>query len=261
MVAQHSFLPYSKAHVVLRDTQHAIPAPHAPRQNHLLAALPEEEYERLLLDLEPVPLPLGWVVYEAGDWQKYLYFPTSGIVSRFYVTNKGASTELTVQGNESVIGIASILGGESEQSQTAVLSAGYAYRLRSDLLKNEFEHDRPLAYLLLRYSQALITQTAQVAVCNRHHSLEQQLCRWILSILDRLDSNELTMTHELIASMLGARRESVTEAIGSLRRAGLIRSSRIRIVVLDRSGLEARTCECYAVVKREHDRLLRVWDV
>ena len=182
---------------------------------------------------------------------------TAGIVSRFYVTENGASAGFAVTGSEGVIGVASFLGGESTPSQAVVLSAGYAYRLGADLLKNEFEHDGPLPHLLLRYTQALIAQTGQIAVCNRHHSLEQRLCRWILSCLDRLPSNELTMTQELIADMLGVRREGVTEAAGKLQKAGLIHYSRGRIAVLDRPQLEARVCECYAVVKREYDRLLR----
>ena len=196
MLEQHSFQPYPRTRFESRDRRHAVSAPHAPRQNHLLAALPREDYERLLPHLEPVPLPLGWTVYGAGDRQKYLYFLTAGIVSRFYVTENGASAEFAVTGSEGVIGVALFLGGESTPSQAVVLSAGYAYRLEADLLKNEFEHDGPLPHLLLRYTQALITQTAQTAVCNRHHSLEQQLCRWILSCLDRLPSNELTMTQE-----------------------------------------------------------------
>jgi CRP-like cAMP-binding protein len=215
------------------------------------------DYERLLPDLEPVRLPLGWTVHGAGDREKYLYFLTAGIVSRFYVTQNGASAEFAVTGSEGVIGVASFLGGEIAPSQAVVLSAGYAYRLQADLLKNEFEHGGPLPHLLLRYTQALIAQTGQIAVCNRLHSLKQQLCRWILSCLDRLPSNELTMTHEVIADMLGVRRGGVTEAAGYLHKAGLIHYSRGRIAVLDRSQLEAQACECYAVVKREYERLLR----
>ncbi len=240
-----------------RDRKRAVSAQHAPRQNHLLAALPLPDYERLLPDLEPVPLPLGCVVHGAGDTEKYLYFPTAGIVSRFCVTQNGASSECAVMGSEGVIGVASFLGGESTPCQALVLSAGYAYRLGADPLKNEFKHGGSLLHLLLRYTQALIAQTGQIAVCNRHHSLEQQLCRWILSMLDRLPSNELKMTHEMIAEMLGVRRESVTEAAGKLQKAGLLHYSRGRIAVLDRPLLEAQVCECYAVVKREYERLLR----
>ena len=256
MSGRDSFRPYPETRFASRDWKRAVSAPHTPRQNHLLAALPADDYERLLPDLEPVPLPLGWTVHGAGDREKYLYFLTAGIVSRFYVTESGASAELAVTGNEGVIGVASFLGGESTPSQAVVLSAGYAYRLGADLLKNEFEHDRPLAHLLLRYTLSLITQTGQIAVCNRHHSLEQQLCRWLLSSLDRLSSSELTMTQERIADMLGVRREGVTVAAGKLQRAGLIHCSRGHITVLDRPQLEAQACECYGVVKRDIDRLL-----
>jgi CRP-like cAMP-binding protein len=218
--------------------------------------IPLKDYERLLPDLDPVALPPGWTVHRAGSREEYLYFLTAGIVSRCYVTQNGASVESAVTGSEGVIGVASFLGGQSTPSQAVVLSAGYAYRLHADLLKQEFARGGPLPHLLLRYTQALITQIAQTAVCNRHHSVEQQLCRWILSILDRLPSNELTMTHELIANMLGVRREGVTEAAGRLQQAGLIHYSRGHIAVLDRTQLEAQACECYAVVKREYDRLL-----
>ena len=230
---------------------------HTPRQNHLLAALPSEDYERLLPRLVPVPLPVGWTVYGPGDREKYLYFPTEGIISHVYVTESGASAEFAVTGSEGVIGIASFLGGESTQSQSVVISAGYAYRLEPDRLKEEVDHDGPLMHLLLRYTQALIAQAGQTAVCNRHHSLEQQLCRWMLSCLDRLPSNELAMTHELIAHMLGVRREGVTDAAGRLQKAGLTHYSRGHIAILDRPRLEARVCECYAVIKREYDRLLQ----
>ncbi|MFA5914134.1 MAG: Crp/Fnr family transcriptional regulator [Burkholderiales bacterium] len=235
----------------------ALSARQAPGQNQLLAALPPEDYERLLPELEPAPLPLGWTVHRAGDRVKHLYFLTAGIVSRFCVMKNGESAEIGVTGSEGAIGVASFLGGESMPSQAAVLSVGYAYRLGVALVKNEFEHNGSLAHLLLRYTHALIAQTGQIAVCNRHHSLEQQLCRWILSNLDRLPSNELAMTQELIADMLGVRRESVTDAAGKLQKAGLIHYSRGHIAVLDRPRLEAHACECYAVVKREYDRLLR----
>ena len=256
MLGLHSFPPYPETRFASMDRKPAVSAGHAPRQNRLLAALPPEDYERLLPNLEPVPLPLGWTVHRAGDREQYLYFLTAGIVSRFYVTQNGASAEIAVTGSEGVIGVASFLGGESTPSQAVVLSAGYAYRLGADLVKNEFEHDGPLPHLLLRYTQALIAQTGQIAVCNRHHSLEQRLCRLILSSLDRLPSNEVTMTQELIADMLGVRREGVTEAAGKLQKAGLIHCSRGHIAVLDRPRLEAQVCECYAVVKREYDRLL-----
>jgi len=256
MLEQHSFRPYPETRFASRDRMYGMSAQHTPRQNQLLAALPLEDYERLLPDLEPVSLPLGWTIHGAGDREKYLYFLTAGIVSRFYVTENGASAEFAVTGSEGVIGVASFLGGESTPSQAVVLSAGFAYRLRADLLKNEFEHNGPLPQLLLRYTQALIAQAGQIAVCNRHHSLKQRLCRWILSCLDRLPSNELTMTHDLIATMLGVRREGVTEVAGKLQKAGLIHYSRGHITVLDRAALETRTCECYAVVKKEFDRLL-----
>jgi len=201
-------------------------------------------------------LPLGWAVYEAGDTQGYVYFPTTSIVSLLYVMEDGASAEIAVVGNEGVVGIALFMGGETTPSRAVVQSAGYAYRLRANVLKTEFGRGGNLQHLLLRYTQALITQMAQTAVCNRHHSVEQQLCRWLLLSLDRLPSNELTMTQELIANMLGVRREGVTEAAGKLQAEGLIQYSRGKITVLDRLHLEARVCECYAVVKREYDRLL-----
>ena len=256
MSGRVSFQTYPETRFASRDRTRGACAQHTPRQNRLLAALPLEDYERLLPDLAPVPLPLGWTVHRAGDREKYLYFLADGIVSRFYVTANGASTEFAVTGSEGVIGIASFLGGGTTPSQAVVLSAGYSYRLGVDLLTNEFECDGPLRQLLLRFVQALIAQTSQIAVCNRHHSLEQQLCRWILSRLDRLQSNELTVTQERIAEMLGVRRESVTETAGKLQEAGLIHYSRGHIAVLDRPRLEARACECYAVVKREYDRLL-----
>ena len=257
MSGRDLFQPYPEKRFASRDRKRALFAQHTPRQNQLLAALPPEDYARLLPALQPVPLPVGWTVHNAGDREKYLYFITAGIVSRFYVMEDGASAHFALTGSEGVIGVASFLSGESTPSQAVVLSAGHAYRLGAHLLKNEFEHDGLLPQLLLRYIQALIAQTGQVAVCNRHHSLEQQLCRWILSSLDRLPSNELTMTQDLIAEMLGVRRESVTDAAGKLQKAGLIRYSRGHIVVLDRPRLEAQVCECYAVVKREYDRLLR----
>src|SRR5512132_406409 len=228
----------------------------SPLENRLLAALPAADYERLLPHLELAPLPLGWAVYESGDAQGYVYFPTDSIVSMLYVMEDGSSAEIAVVGNEGVVGIALFMGGETTPSRAVVQSAGYAYRLRASVLKTEFGHAGELQHLLLRYTQALITQMAQTAVCNRHHAVEQQLCRWLLLSLDRLASSELTMTQELIANMLGVRREGVTEAAGKLQRAGLIRYSRGRIEVLDRPGLEKAVCECYSVVKTEFDRLL-----
>jgi len=228
---------------------------HSPRQNHLLAGLPAEDYERLLPDLELVPLPLGWAVYESGGAQGYLYFPTTSIVSLLYVMENGASAEIAVTGNEGLVGISLFMGGESTPSRAVVQSAGYGYRLKASILKREFALGGQLQHLALRFTQALITQMAQTAVCNRHHSVEQQLCRWLLLSLDRLPSNELTMTQELIANMLGVRREGVTEAAGHLQAAGLIHYNRGHITVLDRPNLEKRVCECYAVVKKEMDRL------
>ncbi len=227
-----------------------------PGQNQILAALPAEDYARLQPHLELVPLPLGWAVYESGSEQRYEYFPTTSIVSMLYVMKDGASAEIAVVGREGVVGFALFLGGETTSGRAVVQSAGFAYRLKRDLLQAEFERGGPLQHLLLRYTQALITQMSQTAVCNRHHSVDQQLCRWLLLSLDRLPSSELTMTQELIANMLGVRREGVTAAAGKLQAAGLILYSRGKITVLDRTKLEAQVCECYAVVKREYDRLL-----
>jgi len=228
----------------------------SPRQNHLLAAMADADYERLLPHLELVPLLLGWPLYESGSPQGHVYFPTASIVSLLYVMEDGSSAEIAVVGNEGVVGIALFMGGETTPSRAVVQSAGYGYRLRASVLQTEFGQGGDLQHLLLRYTQALITQMAQTAVCNRHHAVEQQLCRWLLLSLDRLPSNELTMTQELIANMLGVRREGVTEAAGKLQAAGLIHYSRGKITVLDRPKLEARVCECYAVVKREYGRLL-----
>ncbi|WP_029134938.1 Crp/Fnr family transcriptional regulator [Sedimenticola selenatireducens] len=230
--------------------------PHAPSQNHLLAALPKEDIGRLLPHLELVPMPLGDVLYESGVELRHVYFPTTSIVSLLYVMLDGASAEIAVVGNEGVIGVALFMGGETMPNRAVVQSAGHAYRLKGQLLKQEFNRSGDLQHLLLRYTQALLTQMAQTAVCNRHHSLDQQLCRWLLLSLDRLSSNELVMTQELIANMLGVRRESVTEAAGNLQKAGLIKYQRGHITALDRAGLEARACECYGVVKKEFDRLL-----
>jgi CRP-like cAMP-binding protein len=233
-----------------------MPAFHDPRHNQLLAALPEADYERLHAHLEFVKLPLGLVVFESGSKLRHLFFPASGIVSLLYAMENGASTEIAVIGNEGVVGIALFMGGESTPSRAVVQSAGHGYRLRATVLKSEFERGGPLQQLLLRYTQALIAQMTQTAVCNRHHALDQQLCRWLLLSLDRLPTNELAMTQELIANMLGVRREGVTEAAGKLQEAGLIRYRRGHITVLDRPKLEKRVCECYAVVKKEMDRLL-----
>jgi CRP-like cAMP-binding protein len=229
---------------------------HNPRQNHLLAALPEAEYGRLLPHLDLIELPLGEAIYESGDKLQYAYFPTDCIISLLYVMASGESAEIAVVGNEGVLGIALFMGGDTMPNRAVVQSAGLGYRLRSTLIQQEFGRNGPLLHLLLRYTQALITQMAQTAVCNRHHNVDQQLCRWLLLSLDRLPGNQLTMTQELIANMLGVRREGVTEAAGKLHRAGLIDYSRGHIIVLDRPGLEARVCECYQVVKTEFDRLL-----
>lgn len=231
-------------------------SPHTPLQNHLLAALPRADYQQLLPSLELIPLPLGWAVYESGHDQGYVYFPTTSIVSLLYVMEDGSSAEIAIVGNDGLVGIALFMGGETTPSRAVVQSAGYGYRLKAATMKKEFERGGELQHLLLRYTQSLITQMAQTAVCNRHHSVEQQLCRWLLLSLDRLTSSELKMTQELIANMLGVRREGVTEAAGKLQKDKLINYSRGHITVLDRPGLEKRVCECYAVVKKEMDRLL-----
>jgi CRP-like cAMP-binding protein len=230
--------------------------PHSPHQNHLLDALPSLDYERLASHLELIPMRLGDVLYEPGVKLRYVYFPTTSIVSLLYVMEDGASAEIAIVGNEGILGISLFMGGDTTPSRAVVQSAGHGFRLKADLLKSEFGRFGPAMHMLLRYTQALITQMAQTAVCNRHHSVDQQLCRWLLLSLDRLASNELSMTQELIANMLGVRREGVTEAAGKLQEAGLIRYTRGRISVLDRPALEARSCECYQVVKTEFDRLL-----
>jgi CRP-like cAMP-binding protein len=227
-----------------------------PHQNHLLDALPSDSYDRIAAHAELVPLGLGEVLYESGGKLRHVYFPTTAIVSLLYVMEDGASAEIAIVGNEGILGISLFMGGDSTPSRAVVQSAGHAFRLKADLLKTEFTRFGPTMELLLRYTQALITQMAQTAVCNRHHSVDQQLCRWLLLSLDRLPSNELSMTQELIANMLGVRREGVTEAAGKLQDAGLISYRRGKITVLDRAGIEARSCECYRVVKREFDRLL-----
>jgi CRP-like cAMP-binding protein len=227
-----------------------------PLQNHLLAALPAEIQQRLFSHLELMSLPLGKVLYESGDKLRHVYFPTDSIVSLLYVMENGASAEISVVGNEGIIGVALFMGGESTPSRAIVQSGGHAYRLLGQRLKDEFNRHSELQLLLLRYTQSLLTQMAQTAVCNRHHSVDQQLCRWLLLSLDRLSGNQLNMTQELIANMLGVRREGVTDAAGKLQKQGIIEYSRGHITVLDRPKLEELSCECYAVVKKETDRLL-----
>ncbi|HTA66263.1 MAG TPA: Crp/Fnr family transcriptional regulator [Xanthomonadaceae bacterium] len=227
-----------------------------PNQNHLLAALPTAEFERLAARLEHFPLALGQTLYEPGGQMRHAYFPTSAIVSLHYVLESGASAEAAGVGNEGVVGVSLFMGGGSTSSSAVVQIAGDAYRLEARLLKEEFDRSGLMQRLLLRYTQALITQMSQAVACNRHHSLEQQLCRWLLLTADRAPSRELVVTQELVARMLGVRREGITEAAGKLQQAGFIRYRRGHIAVLDRSGLEARTCECYAVVRKELGRLL-----
>ena len=231
--------------------------PHTPYQNHLLAALPPDGRERIYPYLELIPMPLGHVLYESGDVLRHVYFPIASIVSLLYVMADGASAEISVVGNDGLIGVALFMGGETTPSRAVVQCEGFAYRLIAQRLKDEFHRSGEMQFLLLRYTQALLTQMAQTAACNRHHSVDQQLCRRLLLSLDRLPGNELVMTQELIASMLGVRREGVTEAAGRLQKLGIIRYSRGRITVLDRPRLEQLCCECYAVVKRETDRLLQ----
>ena len=233
-----------------------MPSASDPLENHLLAALPEAEWARWSSQLEVVNMPLGAVLYEPGSRLAHVYFPTTSIVSLLYVMEDGASAEIAVVGNEGIVGISLFMGGESTPSRALVQSAGQGYRLKAEVMLQEFNRAGPVLHLLLRYTQALITQMAQTAVCNRHHSLDQQLCRWLLLSLDRLHTQELIMTQELIANMLGVRREGVTEAAGRLQRDGLIQYRRGHITVVDRVKLEQRTCECYAVVKKEYDRLL-----
>ncbi|MDO8313287.1 MAG: Crp/Fnr family transcriptional regulator [Sideroxyarcus sp.] len=227
-----------------------------PKQNHLLAALPAPDYARLLPDLEFIQMPLGWALCESGGHMNYVYFPTTSLVSLLYVMEDGSTGEIAVTGNEGLVGISLFMGGESATSRAVVSSAGSGYRLKANILKKEFALGGQLQLLSLRFTQALIAQMSQTAVCNRHHALDQQLCRWLLLSLDRLPSNELVMTQELIANMLGVRREGVTEAAGNLQRDGLIIYRRGHITVTDRAKLEQRVCECYAVVKQEYDRIL-----
>jgi CRP-like cAMP-binding protein len=227
-----------------------------PKTNQLLAALPNAEWQRIAPLLELVQMPLGQVLYESGNTLSHVYFPTTSIVSLLYVMQSGASAEIAMVGNEGIVGISLFMGGESTPSRAVIQSAGLGFRLKAQEMKDEFNRAGPLLYLLLRYTQALITQMSQTAVCNRHHSLHQQLCRWLLLSLDRLRGNELVMTQELIANMLGVRREGVTEAALKLQKGGMIRYARGRITVLDRAALETNTCECYSVVRKEYDRLL-----
>ena len=229
---------------------------HSPLANRLLAALPAKEWVRWVQQLEVIDMPLGQVLYESGITLRHVYFPVTAIVSLLYVLEDGASAEIAVVGNEGIVGIALFMGGGSTPSRAVVQSAGIGYRLRANTMKDEFNSSGPVMHLMLRYTQALITQMSQTAVCNRHHSMDQQLCRWLLLSLDRLQGDNLHMTQELIANMLGVRREGVTEAAQKLQGAGLIRYRRGHITVIDRAGLERRTCECYAVVKKEYDRLL-----
>ena len=232
------------------------PIPTNERQNHLLAVLPEAERMRLFPYMDVVTMPLGKSLYESGDRLDHVYFPTTAIVSLLYIMEDGASAEIAVVGNEGIVGVALFMGGETMPNRAVVQSAGHAYRLPGLFIKQEFNRGGALQHLLLRYTLAMLTQMAQTAVCNRHHSVDQQLCRWLLLSLDRLPANELSMTQELIANMLGVRREGVTEAAGKLQSAGLIKYSRGRIIVLNRPGLEARVCECYEVVRQEFRRLL-----
>jgi CRP-like cAMP-binding protein len=233
-----------------------LPAPYTPRQNRLLAALPQADYERLLPYLEQHPLPRGSTVCGAGDHEKHMYFLTAGIVSRFYAMENGATTEFAVTGREGVVSVAPFLGGDGMPSHAVMQSAGYAYRLGCERLKHEFRNHGALSRLLLRYTMALMVQTGQSAACNQHHTLEQRLCRLLLSYLDRLSSDALAITHERIADALGVRRESVTDAAGKLQRFGLILCTRGRIAMIDRPGVEARACECHTVVKQAYERLL-----
>jgi CRP-like cAMP-binding protein len=241
----------------LRDSAAKMQSAPDPRENHLLAALPAVDYDRLAAFLERVPLPLGEMLYEPGGRMQHAYFPSTAIISLHYIMESGASSEIAGVGNEGMLGVSLFMGGNTTPSSAVVQTAGHAYRLAAPRLIEEFNRSGPMMRLLLRYSQALITQMAQTGACNRHHSVAQQLCRWLLLTLDRLPSNDLVMTQELIASMLGVRRESVTEAAGFLKQSGVISYRRGHISVLSRAGLQAHVCECYGVVKAEYDRLLR----
>jgi CRP-like cAMP-binding protein len=229
---------------------------HNPNRNHLLAALPAAEFERLAAHLEPMPMPLGQMLYEPGGQLQHAYFPVSAIVSLHYVMESGASASVAGVGNEGMVGVSLYMGGDTTPSSAVVQTAGDAYRLERRLLKQEFERSGPTQRLLLRYTQALMTQMSQTAVCNRHHSVEQQLCRWLLVTLDRLPSDKIVMTQEMVAGMLGVRRESITEATGRLQEAGVVHGRRGHLTVIERAGLETRVCECYGVVKSEFGRLL-----
>jgi CRP-like cAMP-binding protein len=231
-------------------------SPHNPKRNHLLAALPAAELERLAAYLEPLPMPLGEMLYEPGGQLQHAYFPVSAIVSLHYVTESGASASVAGVGNEGMLGVPLFMGGNTTPSSAVVQTAGHAYRLERRRLKEEFDRGGPLQALLLRYAQALMTEMLQTAVCNRHHSVEQQLCRWLLMTLDRISSGGIVVTQELVAAMLGVRRVGITESAGRLQDAGVIRNRRGHIAVLERAGLETRVCECYAVVKNEFSRLL-----
>ena len=250
--------PKPRAVAVKRPThpKAALAVTHEIKLNGLLAALPDAEIKRWLPHLEWTDLPLGLVLYESGKTEEFVYFPTSAIVSLLYVMENGDSAEIAVVGNDGIVGISLFMGGNSTPSRAVVQSAGAGLRMNARYIKDEFDNSKPVSHLLLRYTQALITQMSQTAVCNRHHSLDKQLCRWLLLSLDRLPGNDLALTQELIANMLGVRREGVTEAALKVQKAGLINYSRGRIKVLDRLGLEKRSCECYAVVKKEYDRLL-----
>ena len=231
-------------------------SPHSPSQNHLLAALPTAEFDPLAPHLELVAMPLGEMLYESGEQLQHAYFPTTAVVSLHYVTESGASAETAGVGNEGVVGISLFMGGDTTPSSAVVQIAGHGFRLERRLVKKEFDRAGTMQRLLLRYTQALMTQMTQTAACNRHHSIEQRLCRWLLLTLDRAPLRELIVTHELVANLLGVRREGITEAAGKLQQAGLIRYRRGHIAVLERSGLETHACECYAVVKTELSRLL-----
>jgi CRP-like cAMP-binding protein len=249
-------------HTVARSRdKHMTAEQHTPYQNRLIACLPADIVERISPHMELISMPLGQVLYESGGQLQHVYFPTTAIVSVHYVMENGASAEIAGVGNEGVLGISFFMGGNTTPSRGTVQTAGFGYRLKGRLIMEEFNRAGPFQNLMLRYTQALITQISQTAVCNRHHSIEQQLCRWLLLTLDRLPSNELTMTQELIASMLGVRREGITEVAGKLQQAGLISYRRGHIKVLDRFGLESRSCECYNVVKEEFHRLLSSGDV
>lgn len=256
MLGRQSFRVHPQARFASSHSLRAASVTHTPGQNRLLEALPEADYVRLLADLEPVPLMAGWTLHCANSRESHVYFIASGLVARYGEMKNGAATEFAGTGREGVIGIASFLGGGSTPFWAESLSAGLAYRMTGSAVAREFSQNRPLARILLRYVQVLIAEIGQTVACNRHHSLEERLCRWLLSSLDRLESDELAVTHELISHALGVRREGITEALGSFASAGLIHGARGRITLLDRPGLEARACECYADVRREQARLL-----